>query len=129
MKQNDIDHEKFVHSVILTDSQTFENEVSDLKLVIQDKSKRIQSILNRNSIKENLFESHATDIDYKKILRVKKTILEGMKKEKNLNGQYTGYTKVELEFLILKQKAIMNDIQLCQSKLRKPLKYGDSAQL
>ena len=36
-----------------------------------------------------------------------------MKKETRQSDQYLGYTKVELEFLILKQKSILNDIELC----------------
>ena len=64
-------------------------------------------------MRDNLFTSHAPDIDYKNLLRIKKTILEGMKKETRQSDQYLGYTKVELEFLILKQKSILNDIELC----------------
>ena len=64
-------------------------------------------------MRDDLFTSHAPDIDYKNLLRIKKTILEGMKKETRQSDQYLGYTKVELEFLILKQKSILNDIELC----------------
>ena len=64
-------------------------------------------------MRDDLFTSHVPDIDYKNLLRIKKTILEGMKKETRQSDQYLGYTKVELEFLILKQKSILNDIELC----------------
>jgi hypothetical protein len=115
--------------VILNESEHSDHNMPSLVTIIEGKSKRIQSILYRHTQIEDLFQTQSEPvIDYKALLRKKKAILE-MIRSRSSSESHGGYTKDELEFLILKQKAIQADIKNVETKLAHKLKYGDKAQL